>query len=753
MDLSGNPEIAELSCYLNNLTDIIGLGGLTQLKHFECRNNSITNLTGIENATGLISLKCNSNQITTLPPFSTFPDFKYVNIGNNPLTVGTIDVSLNPQIIELGCERNNLTAIIGLENLTQLVHFGCSRNQLQNLTGIENATGLVSLKCDINMISSLPAFSTYPNFRYVNVGNNQLNLGSLDVSSNPLLIEFGIANSGVTDIVGLGNLTQLGRLDCSNNSITSLLELENITTLLSVVASYNELQILPDLAPSSAMQLVRAENNNLTFEDIEPNLFVSAFTYYNQTNVGSVQSIDLFSGNNLDITIAVGGTQNVYQWFKDGSPIAGATLDQLLISGVDVNDAGVYTLQISNTLVTGLTLSSEPITVNVSAVLPMEITDISSPLNSCGYSLGCNGDESGTATVTFTGGQEPYTILWSDGQSTATAVDLSAGDFTVTVTDANSTQITGGITITEADAISVTYDSSAPICEDSSSGAIDVTIMGGCSPYEYSWSGPDGYSASTEDIGLLSPGTYSLDVMDAQGCHSFTDVTIGSISSPEVSISGGNTVFLGYDPMACATLSSIVTGGSGSSTILWSTGDTNAEITVCPQSTTNYSVTVTDSNGCSTTTEVLIPVIDVSCGNNGDKVQICHVPNGDLSKAKTLCVSPNAVQAHLNKGDFLGSCDGTTTIDGYQPFVLDIYANPFLVTTQVQYEVFEEGTISIQVYDNQGFLLETPVSEFSTTGTYQFTFDRSSYSGSTFYLVANYQGHEWISNSYTLIGL
>ena len=121
------------------------------------------------------------------------------------------------------------------------------------------------------------------------------------------------------------------------------------------------------------------------------------------------------------------------------------------------------------------------------------------------------------------------------------------------------------------------------------------------------------------------------------------------------------TVYDGYDPLACTDITATSTFGTPPYTYSWSNGDSGATINVCPTETTTYMVTVTDAAGDTDTAETTVVATNVSCGNKGDKVEVCHVSGNGSSQ--TICVSPNAVQAHLNHGDSLGACEDTFTCD------------------------------------------------------------------------------------------
>lgn len=128
-------------------------------------------------------------------------------------------------------------------------------------------------------------------------------------------------------------------------------------------------------------------------------------------------------------------------------------------------------------------------------------------------------------------------------------------------------------------------------------------------------------------------------------------------ASAQCSVSAGNdtTIYYGYAPMGCVTLTATPTGTPPFS-YLWSNGDTTQSITVCDTATTSYSVSVTDSTLCTANDAVLVTVVDVRCGNNNNKVLVCHVPPGNPANAHTICISPNAVPAHLAHGCHLGTC-------------------------------------------------------------------------------------------------
>jgi hypothetical protein len=188
----------------------------------------------------------------------------------------------------------------------------------------------------------------------------------------------------------------------------------------------------------------------------------------------------------------------------------------------------------------------------------------------------------------------------------------------------------------------------------------------------------------------------------------------------------------------CVTLSAIAAGGVAPYTYLWSPGGSapnNANTVVCPTATTTYTLKVTDANGCSRTDDVMVFVNDVRCGSKMDKVLVCH-------HGEQICISPDAVPAHLNHGDVLGSCSQTSgriktnkQIEAPIPhqFNLSNYPNPFRSTTKIVYELPFDGRVSIKIYDLHGREIATVVNEDKKPGTYRADFNSGNISGGVYY--------------------
>ncbi|HIF79705.1 MAG TPA: hypothetical protein EYQ05_03895, partial [Gammaproteobacteria bacterium] len=145
----------------------------------------------------------------------------------------------------------------------------------------------------------------------------------------------------------------------------------------------------------------------------------------------------------------------------------------------------------------------------------------------------CFGETDGAINLTVTGGSSSYTYSWSNGSSVvATTQDLTAlaaGTYTVTIVESNSCTITGTVQYVVAAAPAVLASSSTKtnvLCNAASTGAIDLTVTGGTTPYGYSWSNGTSVVSTSADPTGLPAGTYTCTVTDARLCTTTEVVSI-----------------------------------------------------------------------------------------------------------------------------------------------------------------------------------------------------------------------------------
>ncbi|SMC79993.1 T9SS type A sorting domain-containing protein [Cellulophaga tyrosinoxydans] len=228
-------------------------------------------------------------------------------------------------------------------------------------------------------------------------------------------------------------------------------------------------------------------------------------------------------------------------------------------------------------------------------------------------------------------------------------------------------------------------------CAGADDGTANVTVIGGIAPYTFVWNSGE----ITETLNNVTPGTYSVTVTDALNATISASTEITAPTEIVVTVSANALLYAGYDRAEqCATIGvTAVTGGEGPYDFKWSTGETTEMIAVCPDSTQNYTVTVTDANGCEATAEITVEVIDVSCGTDKNpKVLICH-------KGKTICVAQAAVKAHLEHGDTIGACIGDS--DNAE-LSIRTYPNPFTTSIKANIETKTNSTVKLLLLDNSG---------------------------------------------------
>lgn len=137
-------------------------------------------------------------------------------------------------------------------------------------------------------------------------------------------------------------------------------------------------------------------------------------------------------------------------------------------------------------------------------------------------SASCNGYCDGNATVNVTGVHTPFTYLWDNGETTATADSLCAGAHSVTVTDSNSCSVIEYFSIGEPAPITFSLTSVDPICGYSNGRAEAVNIQGGTGSYSFNWTG----NRTTNPITALAANTYYITVNDSLGCTATSSVTL-----------------------------------------------------------------------------------------------------------------------------------------------------------------------------------------------------------------------------------
>ncbi|MBA3680157.1 MAG: gliding motility-associated C-terminal domain-containing protein [Bacteroidetes bacterium] len=219
-------------------------------------------------------------------------------------------------------------------------------------------------------------------------------------------------------------------------------------------------------------------------------------------------------------------------------------------------------------------------------------------------SVSCSGGNNGFATAAPNGGTPAYTYSWSNSQSSATSNNLIAGTYTITVTDSKSCTATTLANITQPAGLTANATSTNVTCFNANNGIGNVGYSGGTGIPNILWQ-PSLYT--TQNTGAnLAPGNHTVTLTDGNGCQITKTITI---TQPAQLVANITTVVPTNCGQANGSSSVAASGGAGGYTYLWSSNPsfTNAGITsVVAQA---YTVTVKDANGCTISTNTVIPNI------------------------------------------------------------------------------------------------------------------------------------------------
>ncbi len=308
----------------------------------------------------------------------------------------------------------------------------------------------------------------------------------------------------------------------------------------------------------------------------------------------------------IDLTVNGGSAPNTYAWSN------GPTTED--ISGLA---AGSYSVTVTDN--NGCSETTSFTIINAQGNLSLDNVVVNNEI--CG-----NG--SGDIDITVTGGAAPLTYTWSNGSTTEDITGLSAGNYDVTITDANGCSINSGNIVLSDDPGSLSVDNVNVVNEQCGNGlgSIQITISGGVSPYSYAWS----TGAITQNLTGLSSGTYSCTITDQNGCTTSLTTNVGnnpgsltvssSIVTDETCSSGNGAIDIS------------VQGGTIPYTYQWSNTATTEDISGLSAGT--YSVLITDNNGCDYTHSETVTnngaglaitgsnINDEVCGNGAGSIDI-----------------------------------------------------------------------------------------------------------------------------------
>ena len=282
--------------------------------------------------------------------------------------------------------------------------------------------------------------------------------------------------------------------------------------------------------------------------------------------------------------------------------------------------------------------------------------------------VNCNGGENGSLTALVTSNATTITYMWNNGVMDATNSGLTAGTYSVTIMDSNGCELTGSATVTEPPAITIATSSTNISCNGAMDGTATAMASGGTGTLTYFWNN----GMTTPTITGLAPGTYTVNVSDANSCGENVDVVITQPTALVLNVSTtSETANAANDGTALAEIS----GGDGNYSFLWSNGATTQIIdNLMPD---NYCVTVTDGDGCTvescgfvdvfgcTSIQILLNSTNVNCFGEANGTAMLSIFNGT---APYNCIwsngSTETMISNLAAGVYSVTCTDATDCTG-----------------------------------------------------------------------------------------
>ena len=353
---------------------------------------------------------------------------------------------------------------------------------------------------------------------------------------------------------------------------------------------------------STGLQTIQAIDANgclsspQPFEITQPNeLLVS--------NINLVSNVSCFDGSDGEIIVTATGGTGAYSYFVDAL-YNSANQAPYSVNGLSANTYNVVVSDVNN--------CTSP-TVIQPIIQPTQIVSNLSFVN-----LGCDGDY-GSASVNPAGGAPNYTVSWSTGSSSNSIDQLSAGSYSVTVSDALNCQETLEFQITEP---LITLDVSPILCYGNANGQIQAILNNPNPSSVYAVLWDDANAQTTNTAVGLSSGTFTVTMTDQFGCVLTASESIAEPDSLNVFVE--HTQLCPNNPIATALV--YASGGLTPYDYLWSTNETSELISI--QTPGMYSVQVTDFNNCQQEVAIAIdPIVPiqmdfvtqaVSCADNID---------------------------------------------------------------------------------------------------------------------------------------
>ncbi len=394
------------------------------------------------------------------------------------------------------------------------------------------------------------------------------------------------------------------------------------TTNLTVVAAPN-IDLGPDqvICDSNTTVLLDANiadsylwNNGSTNQTISVN---HAGTYFVSASIGLCDASDTVSityhngfqiqtqTTNVSCYGGSDGTANI-DAISDYPPYQYTWSNTATTANITNLPIGTYTVT-----VTDLLACTDTVSVTITQASELLETNTITPVS-------CFGDDDGMIVLNVTGGTLPYSYTWSNGSTNSNLTNIIAGNYFVTIKDANGCMITDNMNIIQPNDVIVSLPNNFTVCK-SLDYNLQASVTGGANPYTYSWN--NGSTSSNINYNINQETAYSLTVTDSHNCKGVNEVTISVFNDISLeAFADDDTVCVG-DPIL---LTADISGGKPPYSIFVDGSSVTLPYTVYPNGNSSYTINVTDECNYQANQKFILNTFPVSpLSFSADTLQAC----------------------------------------------------------------------------------------------------------------------------------
>ncbi len=656
---------------------ITGVNGCTAVNSATVLNNNVPpNVNGIPagntscaTANGSIDIGITPVDVYTYlwSNMATTEDINNLAAGNYTVTVslGTCvssstfavaDNALSPNLtassVAANCDLNDGSADLNVSGGAGPFTFIWS-----NMATTEDLTGLLpgTYSVTVTGANSCTSVST------TNVQNNNI---ALNISGAP------VGNSSCTLVNGsldisvapTGNYTYLWSNMATTQDLSNLNSGSyTVTVTLGTCQSTNIFSVADNTATPILTDNITASICGINNGAIDLTVSGPAGPYtYLWSNMATTQDISSLLPGNYSVTVTapngctevanlnVANNASTFSLAATPTPLTDCAADNGAID-LNITPAGVYTYLWSNAATTEDLGNVPPGTYTVSVTQSGSCTATASyfvidqrtnPVANQAIVAELCGQADGSIDLNVSGGTTPYGYLWNLGQVSQDLSNLTAGTYTVTVTDANHCTAT---TIAVVPGNSISFSLAGTFLANSSclqnNGSVDLTVNPS-GTFTYQWSN----MATTQDLNGLNAGTYTVTVSAGGNCTNTADFTItNNVPSPQLA----QSITAGFCGQASGGIDLSISGSPAPYLFLWSNMATTEDLSGVVSNT--YSVTVTAANGCTTVDNFVVPEnsFSPSIASTLSPASSCTVSNGAVDLTITPAMAYTYIWSNL----------------------------------------------------------------------------------------------------------